>query len=160
MSVDNLVSIDIPDADIQKVNDALQIVVDTLKPYLIALSPEQRKDMLKMGDSSEPFVLKVLSYVKSNPVFLPASISAVEMEKDWKAISQLKPILRTLEQLFSNVSDTVMEAGSELYKACLGYYAGVKIGAEMNFPDADPIQDDLGKRFVGQGKRGTRPPEA
>ncbi|WP_339705069.1 hypothetical protein [Algoriphagus aquimarinus] len=60
-------------------------------------------------------------------------------------------------QLFSNVSDTVMEAGSELYKGCLGYYAGVKIGAEMNFPDADPIQVDLGKRFVGQGRKGKTP---
>lgn len=157
MSVENLVSIDIPDEDIQKVQDALKVVVDTLRQYLIALSPEQRRSMLKMGDGSEPFVEKVLDYLKSNPQFLPAVLSAEEMEKDWKVINQLLPIMRTIEQLASNLNDTIMEAGSELYKAALGYYKGVEIGAQMNYPDAKPISEDLGKRFAGQGRR-KKPP--
>ena len=65
------------------------MVTDTLRKYLIALSPEQRRTMLKMGDGSEPFVEKVLDYVKTNPQFLPAVLSAEEMDKDWKLINQL-----------------------------------------------------------------------
>ena len=157
MSAENLVSFDIPDEDIQKVQDALKIVSDIMRKYLIALSPEQRRKMLKMGDGSEPFVEKVLDYVKSNPQFLPAVLSAEEMEKDWKVINQLLPIMRTIDQLASNLNDTIMEAGSELYKAALGYYKGVEIGAQMNYPDAKPIAEDLGKRFAGQGRR-KKPP--
>lgn len=157
MSAENLVSIDIPEEDIKKVQDALKIVTDIMRKYLIALSPDQRRMMLKMGDGSEPFVIKVLDYVKSNPQFLPAVLSPEEMEKDWKVINQLVPFLRIIDQLASNLSDTIMEAGSELYKACLGYYKGVEIGAEMNYPDAKPIAEDLGKRFAGQGRR-KKPP--
>lgn len=157
MSADNLVSLEIPEAEIKQVQDALKIAVDILRKYLLALSPEQRRKMLKMGDGSEPFVEKVMDYVKSNPQFLPPVLSAVEMGKDWKVINQLLPILRTVEQLSSNLNDTIMEAGSELYKACLGYYKGVEIGAQMNYPGAKPIAEDLGKRFAGQGRR-KKPP--
>ncbi|GAB3225931.1 hypothetical protein J0A67_08085 [Algoriphagus aestuariicola] len=153
MSTRNLVSVDIPDADITKVKDALKLVVDTLGPYVIALTPEDRRTMLKMGDGTEPFVEKTMDYVASNPQFLPSVVSAVEMGKDWKVISQLTPILRTVEQLQSNLNDTIMESGSELYADCLGYYGGVQFGVKMNIPDAKPIDEDLGRRFKGQGRR-------
>lgn len=153
MSTRNLVSTDIPDADITKVKDAMKIIMDILVKYLIALTPEERRTMLKMGDGTEPFVEKVLDYIDSNPQFLPAIIDPAEMKKDWKLWLQLIPILRMVDQLQSNLSDTIMEAGSEVYADCLGYYGGVQFGVKMNFPDAKPIEDDLRKRFVGQGKR-------
>lgn len=153
MSTENLVSIDIPDSDINQVMAALTTASDILSKYLIALTPDQRKDMLKLGDASLAFASKAMEYLKSSPTFLPATVSAVEMDKDWKAFNQLSPVLHLLEKLHSGVSDTTMEAGSELYKNCLLYYTGAKIGAEMNFPGAKPISEDLGKRFKGQGRR-------
>ena len=51
MSAENLVSVDIPDEDIKKVLDALTTVSDILRKYLIALSPDERQRMLKMGVS-------------------------------------------------------------------------------------------------------------
>lgn len=159
MSTRNLVSADIPDSDIQKVRDALKTIMDTLLPYLIALTPEERRTMLKMGDGTEPFVEKVLDYIDSNPQFLPAIIFPAEMKKDWKTWNQLVPLLRLVDQLQSNLNDTIMEAGSELYADCLGYYGGVQFGVKMNFPDAKPIEEDLRKRFVGQGRRRKPPVE-
>ncbi len=153
MSTRNLVSADIPDADITKVKDALKLVADTLGPYLIALTPKDRSTIIKMGDGTEPFVEKTLDYIGSNPQFLPGVVSAEEMNKDWKVIGQLTPVLRAVEQLQSNLNDTIMEAGSELYGDCLGYYGGVQFGVKMNIPDAKPIDEDLGKRFKGQGRR-------
>ena len=153
MSTANLVSVDIPDGDITIAMDAVKLASATILKYLIALSPEQRGDMLKLGDASLPFVSKSMDYIKTNPYLLPATVSAVEMEKDWKVINQLTPLLRILEELYSQVDDTLMEAGSELYRNCLLYYTGAKIGAEMNFPGAKPVSEDLGKRFKGQGRR-------
>ncbi len=157
MSTRNLVSVEIPEADILKVMNELKSAADTLSSYLIALTQEERRTMLKMGDGSEAFVEKVLGYVKSNPQFLPGVVNAEEMNKDFNVMNQLKPILRMVEQLGSNLNDTIMEAGSELYADCLGYYGGVQFGVKMNFPDAKPIDEDLGKRFKGQGKR-KKPP--
>lgn len=160
MSTRNLVSVDIPDADIKKVKDAMKIIMDTLSPSLIALTAEERRTMLKMGDGTEPFVEKVLDYIDSNPQFLPTIVNSVEMKKDWKVWGQLIPILRMVDQLQSNLNDTIMEAGSEVYADCLGYYAGVQFGVKMNYPDAKPIDEDLRKRFVGQGRRKKPPGEA
>ncbi|GAA0879630.1 hypothetical protein GCM10009119_25980 [Algoriphagus jejuensis] len=157
MSTRNLVSVDIPDADITKVKDLLKEIMDLLGSHLIALTPEERRTMLKMGDGSGPFVDKVLDYIDSNPQFLPAIIDPKEMKKDWKTWNQLVPILRLVDQLQSNLSDTIMEAGSELYADCLGYYGGTQFGVKMNYPDAKPIEEDLAKRFAGQGKRKKTP---
>lgn len=156
MSTRNLVSVEIPEADILKVIAELKSAADTLSAYLIALTQEERRTMLKMGDGSEAFVEKVLGYVKSNPQFLPGVCDPEEMNKDFNVMNQLKPILRMVEQLNSNLNDTIMEAGSELYADCLGYYGGVQFGVKMNIPDAKPIDDNLGKRFKGQGRR--KPP--
>lgn len=153
MSTENLVSVDIPESDINQVIAALTTASDILMKYLIALTPQQRKDMLKLGDASVAFASKAMEYLKSSPTFLPATVSAPEMEKDWKVFNQLSPVLHLLEKLYSGVSDTTMEAGSELYKNCLLYYTGAKVGAEMNYPGAKPVAEDLGKRFKGQGRR-------
>jgi hypothetical protein len=158
MSTDNLVSVEIPDGDITAAMDAINLASATLFQYLLALSPTQRSKMLKLGDASLPFVSKTMDYLKTNANFLPATVSAVEMEKDWKVINQLTPLLRVLEQLYSKVDDTLMEAGSELYKNSLLYYSGVKVGAEMNYPGAKPVAEDLGKRFKGQTRRKDPPP--
>ncbi|WP_026969341.1 hypothetical protein [Algoriphagus terrigena] len=158
MSTDNLVSVDIPDGEIAQVLAALTTASDILMKYLIALTPEQRANMLKLGDASVAFASKAMEYLKSSPTFLPATVSAVEMEKDWKVFNQLMPVIHLLDKLYSGVSDTSMEAGSELYKNCLLYYTGAKIGAEMNYPGAKPISEDLGKRFKGQGRRNGPPP--
>ena len=158
MSTDNLVSVDIPDGEIAQVLAALTTASDILMKYLIALTPDQRGDMLKLGDASLAFTSKAMEYLKSSPSFLPATVSAAEMDKDWKVFNQLTPILHLLDKLYSGVSDTSMEAGSELYKNCLLYYTGAKIGAEMNYPGAKPVSEDLGKRFRGQGRRKGPPP--
>lgn len=70
------------------------------------------------------------------------------MKKDFDATTQLLPILRSVEQVESNLSDTAMMAGSEAYVAALSYYNSVKMAAKMNIPGAKPIYDDLRKRFV------------
>jgi hypothetical protein len=153
MSVDNSISIQIPEGDLTIVRDALALIQTTLAPYLIALTPEDRKKLPKMGDGSEPFVAKVMDYVVSDPQFLPPYLHVVEMKKDWDVVTGLMPIFRTVQQLDSNLSDTVMLSGSEAYEASLNYYKSVKMAAKMNVPNAKTIAEDLSKRFVGNGKR-------
>ncbi|WP_243739624.1 hypothetical protein [Algoriphagus boseongensis] len=123
-----------------------------MNPYLIALTEDQRRKMLKMGEATEPFVGKVMDYVVSNPQFLNPFTNVPEMHKDWKAISQLLPILRTVDQLSSNLNDTVMEAGKEVLEPALAYYTAVKMGVRMNVPDAKPIYEELRKRWEKRSK--------
>lgn len=153
MSVDNSISIQIPEADLTIVRDALALIQTTLAPYVVALTPENRRKLPKMGDGTEPFVAKVMDYAVSDPQFLPPFVQVAEMKKDWDAVTGLLPLFRTVQQLDNNLGDTVMLAGSEAYEASLSYYRSVKMAAKMNVPNAKTIAEDLSKRFAGNGKR-------
>ncbi|HLT07886.1 MAG TPA: hypothetical protein VK014_10185 [Cyclobacteriaceae bacterium] len=159
MSTLNNLSFQIPEADLQAVKDALATIQSILSPYLMALSPEQRRVLPKMGDGTAPFVGKVIDYAESNSEFVPPFVDVQEMRLDWNAVQDLMPLLRTVSQLQSNLNDTILLAGSEGYVSSLSYYNSVKLAAKMNVPGAKTIYEDLRQRFEGNGKRSSSPVE-
>jgi hypothetical protein len=150
---ENIISIEIPEADVKQVLDYLNKIQEILRPYLIALSPEERRQLLKMGDKTVAFVEKTLDYVRSNPEFVPAYMDIKEFEKDAVSVKNLIAMLNPTTQLEQGLNDTEMLAGSEAYTAALIYYNSVKQAAKNNIPNAAAIYDDLSKRFDGQGKK-------
>lgn len=150
---ENVISIQIPESDVKQVLEYLGKIQEILKPYLIALSPDERQKMLKMGDKTVSFVEKTLDYVRSNPEFVPAYMNVLEFEKDATAVKNLNVMLNPIMQLEQGIDDTEMLAGSEAYTASLIYYNSVKQATKNNVPNAAAIYDDLSKRFDGQGKK-------
>lgn len=147
MSTKNTVSIQIPEAELQTVKDAIATLKTTLSPYLIAISAVERQRIPKMGDGTIPFVEKVMDYAQEDSQFLPPFVDLNELSKDWEVVKRLAPLLRDLQQVESNLNDTVMMAGSEAYVGALGYYNSVKYGARVNVADAKVIHEDLKQRF-------------
>lgn len=147
MANENRVAIQIPADDLKKVLDLLKQAEDILKPYLIALTPEERKKLPKMGDKTIPFVEKVTEYAKSNPEFVPSYMNVQNLEIDFQAVSDLTLMIRPTDQLASSLNDTTLLAGSEAYSSALVYYNAVKQAARNNVPNAKTIFDDLKKRF-------------
>ena len=139
MSTKNTVSIQIPEAELQTVKEAIATLKTTLSPYLIAISAEERQRI--------PIVEKVMDYAQEDSQFLPPFIDLNELSKDWEVVKRLAPLLRDLQQVESNLNDTVMMAGSEAYVGALGYYNSVKYGARVNVADAKVIHEDLKQRF-------------
>lgn len=150
---ENVISIEIPSTDVKQVLEHLTKIQEILKPYLIALSPEERKQLLKMGDKTIPFVEKTLEYVKTNPEFVPIYLDVKEFEKDAIAVKDLVSMLTPINQLSQGLNDTEMLAGSEAYTTALIYYNSVKQASKNNVPNAKAIYEDLSKRFAGQGKK-------
>lgn len=150
---ENIISIQIPESDVKQVVEYLGKIQEILKPYLIALSPDERQKMLKMGDKTVSFVEKTLDYVKSNPEFVPSYMNILEFEKDATAVKNLVSMQNPMVQLEQGINDTEMLAGSEAYTAALIYYNSVKQAAKNNVPNAAAIYDDLSKRFDKQGKK-------
>jgi hypothetical protein len=147
MSAENVVSIQIPPQDLATVLAKLQEVSAILKPYLVALTPEDRQSLPKMSDKTQSFVEKALDYAKSNPEFAPAYMNVAELNIDMLAVYDLTSILQLLQPLCDNVNDTEMLSGSEAYVAALTYYNSVKQASKMNIPSANAIYEDLSKRF-------------
>ncbi len=153
MSQENNISIKISPEDVAAVQNALQTIETTLRPYLIALTSEERRQLAKVSDKTMPFVEKALDYARVNPQFGPAYLDVNELKVDVDAVYSLTQILRPIEQLNEGLNDTIMMAGSEAYTGALAYYNSVKQAAKINVPGAKSVHEDLSKRFISNGTR-------
>lgn len=146
--MDNKINFSIPDELIADVTVKLTDVSNQLKQFMIALTPTERQELPKMGDSTLPFVQKCLGYCQSDPEFAPAFIDFEGLSADMKVYEQLLPIYRLVLQLENKLNDTSMEAGAESYISALAYYNSVKMATKSDAPGAKAIYEDLKKRFA------------
>jgi len=155
MPEQNDVSIVIPPEVLTEVKDAVTLIKTKLDPYLVALTPDERKTLPKMSDKTVAFVEKSLNYAETTPEFAPPYLKVDEMKIDVTAVDELSEILNPIKQIGSNLDDSVMVCGSEAFVSALSYYNSVKMAAKMDIPNAKPIYDDLKKRFINKPKSTT-----
>ena len=149
MSSGNLVSAALKSADQTAIIDALQ-TIRTKLPFLIPLTADDRRRLLKMGDGSRAFVEGALNGVRNNPRIFPASFDSAEFDADWALREALLPIIAQVEQLAELLDDTQMALGSDLMSAATAAYGYLQAeGASGN----DSLRAALSARF----KRGSRP---
>lgn len=95
---DNRISASLSQADRQAVLDALNTVRQKL-PFLVDLSPDERRSLPRMGDKSRGFVSQALEVAEQNPDILPRSFDVAEMRRDVELLAALSPVLAALSQL-------------------------------------------------------------
>ena len=145
----------IPEPVINEATQLLNNAVTVLIPYIIALSPAERRAAPKMSDKTRPFVEKTIAYCDSAPQFVPPYMSKEALKTDMTVYNQLIPLFRVVKQLSDGLDDTTMQAGAECYTNALNYYNSVKQATKSDVPGAKAICEDLRKRFVK-----TKPDEA
>ncbi|WP_210517172.1 hypothetical protein [Hymenobacter terricola] len=154
----NLFSTAIPDATLKKALGYFQQGAAELRPYLLALTPEERSAMLKMGAKTVDFVQKAFGYASNNPSFVPAFLDLEEFASDSAALAGLSPVQKLLDGLALDAESTMMLAGSDAYAAALILYNNIKFLAKNKQPGAQAAYDDLSQQFPSNG--GGRPPKA
>lgn len=133
---------------------AIKQALDTLEanlPFLIALTPEERMKLPKLGAGNKPFTDDVRMLFKAGSNFFPPFIDATAFEKDLLLYEQLDNFKARLETLSRKVNDTQMLAGHEALIASLRYYETAKSGVLSGAPGAQSAVDRLSERFDGQG---------
>ena len=156
--MENKINVQLPE---EAATLALEKIIEAsniLKPYLIALNPEERKSLPKMSDGTAPFVEKCLDYCASDPQFAPPFLDMDGFKSDMNVWEKLIAIFHPIQQLAQNLDDTTMEAGSESYSAALTYYSSVKQAAKISVPGAKPIYEDLKDRFARRSSKKTEEP--
>jgi hypothetical protein len=144
-NADNRIEATLPAAN----RDAVLTAIATIKaqlPFLVDLSPEDKRAMLKLGGKSLDFVTKALEVAAQNPDFLPRSFNIDEMRQDVELLQALSPIMVALDPLYDLITDTYMLVGSEAYAAGLEVYRYAK--QAKHSAGLDPLVDALGKRFA------------
>ncbi len=147
MSTNNQISVEIPQNVLDEASQKLQECKGLLAPYLDALTADERKSLFKMGDKTAATVQKIKSYLATNPEFTPAYMDQAEFLKDEAVVTGLGPLSNLAEQLASDLSDTMMLAGSEALMSSMLYYGSVKEAASKGVTTAKPVYEDLKQRF-------------
>ncbi|HZT60940.1 MAG TPA: hypothetical protein VFA21_20215 [Pyrinomonadaceae bacterium] len=149
---DNRISASLSSADQQAVLAAIN-TIRTKLPFLIDLSPEERKALPRLGDKSRGFVAQALEIASQNTDILPRSFDVEEMRKDVELLDAFLPVMLALAQLNELVEDTYIEVGSEAYAAALAVYQYTRAagkGAAL-----DGALDALSRRFARRSSRAT-----
>ncbi|MDR2743441.1 MAG: hypothetical protein LBB98_15020 [Treponema sp.] len=144
----------IPEATITQVHGQVAAVIQALAPHTIALTPQERRAILKMGDKSLAFVEKAHDYAADNPALVPSYLDMAAFDVDFADAHGLWGLLTLIRQLEEAVEDTVMAAGSEAFHAALAFYHNAQAAAKDDIPGAKAICEDLKARFPGSRRKG------
>lgn len=142
---------EIPAKTLQEVQQHLDAIKAALAPYLISLTPDERKTMLRMADGTVAFVTKATEYATSTPAFVPDFVELDDFKQDVAGMASLAPLRQQLEQLALDTDSTIMVAGSEAYGQALTVYGNIKFMAKNKQPGAQAAYEDLKVRFATPG---------
>jgi hypothetical protein len=152
---ENKMAIAIPAEVLTDLITKLNAIHLAIAPYIVPLTVEERKTMLKMNDKTEAFVRKVGDYTVHNPEFVPSYMNADDFKMNFDNVFGIDPVLSLVSQLFNNLSDTAMTNGSGALGNALIYYNNVKQADKLGVTNARAIYQDLQQRFPGRPKKET-----
>ena len=100
------------------------------------LSPQQRHDLLKMGDKSQAFVRRAKELAEQNPAWLPATFPREEFIADVNRFDALAPVEALFIMVLEKTQDTRMASSSDAMVQALVLYGIAKAaGAGSNLDD-------------------------
>jgi hypothetical protein len=137
----------IPQEVIARLREKARELVELLAPYAIALTPEERRDLPKMGEKTVSFVEKAHELAEANPGLRPPFLDMAAFGIDLRDALSLLVVDNTTRQALETVSDIELLAGSEAYQAALSFYNYVKVLAAQDVPNAKAIYEALRQRF-------------
>ena len=152
----NLMSLALSADDLDAVDAALSALEARLTG-LVALQPDDRRGLTKMGDKSEAFCRQTLTVLQQNPQVIPPSFDLVEARADLAAVDVLRPRLARLRRLTERAEDSEMALGSDVMIASLEGYALLKVSGRNQ--GLEGLRQSLSARF-GKTARRAEPPSA
>ena len=146
-------------ADLQAIKDAFATIREKL-PFLVNLTPDERKTIFKTGPDSLSFVQNAFTATQSNPEILPGSFSVPAFQRDFDLFGVLTELKTLAHSVASQIDDTCLAVGGEAMSQAIQVYNYVQ-AAEKTTPGLKPLADQLRQRFKKGGGQGPQaPPKA
>jgi hypothetical protein len=118
--------------------------IRTNLPFLINLTPDQRKSLAHAATSGQGAIQDALTFAAQHPEALPGTFNTVEFAKDGALLTPFAPIVAAIAALNEDVSDTSIALQADLYSEFLDVYAFAKAnnrgGAYNSFVDAVKVR--------------------
>jgi hypothetical protein len=123
-----------------------------ISSHVTPLTIKERRKLPKMGEKTFAFVEKCYEFSHSNPNLCPKHLNMDDYEIDYRDARGLYGAVNKARQLYENLADTQLSAGSEAFQASLVFYNYVKLLAANNVAGAKAVYEELRKRFP-RGRR-------
>ena len=133
--------------------DVAIAALETATPFLISLSPTERRKMLKLGARSEDFVRHALEAGRLNPDIVPTALTLEEIDRDQRLRNALLSVGQRLDTLNQKVRDTTMVAGADLMGASMVIYRALQANGKA------AGLDEVLSRLRARWDRPSRSPE-
>lgn len=147
----NLLSLQFTAAQLAEVDTALAALENALTG-LIALDPDLRRGLVRMGPKSEAFCRQTVNVLAQNPQVIPPSLSLAEAQSDLAALDALRPRLARLQKLTERAQDTDEALGSDLMSFALEGYALLKVSGRNQ--GLEGLRSELSSRFAKSRTKG------
>jgi hypothetical protein len=146
----------IPPAVAEQLRGLLQQAVELAAPYAIALPPEDKQRLPKMGPKSLAFVERAHEAAQANPGWRPIFLDMTEFDADFADAHGLWQLRNDADKLTDILSTIVTLSGSEAYQQALTFYSNVKFLAPK-VTGAQTLYEEL-RALLPLGKRATPSP--
>ena len=91
--------------DVERLNtlDSLLAALEGQLTDLIGLSPDERRELTKMGDKSEAFCRQAVTVLSDNAQVLPRNFDVDAYRADLVALDALRPRLARVQRLYERI---------------------------------------------------------
>ncbi|TYT23809.1 hypothetical protein FZO89_16445 [Luteimonas viscosa] len=141
----DLIDLTLSEAQLSAVDNAL-LELETQLSGLIAMSVQQRRKLMRMGDKSESFCRQTLSVLGQNPQVVPPSLKLAAAQSDLATLDALRPRLQRLQRLAERAVDSETALGSDIMRCALDGYALLKVAGRNQ--GLEGLRKEIGTRFA------------
>ncbi|WP_313927527.1 hypothetical protein [Pseudoxanthomonas sp.] len=110
--------------------EAAIVQMETSLAGLISLTPDQRRELTKMGEKSEAFCRAALNVAQQHIGIMARDFDLEGFQRDQQALDLLRPRILRIAHLYQRMIDTEMALGSDLMAASLEVYGTVKVSGK------------------------------
>lgn len=149
--------VDLPiDATILDPLDAAIAQMENSLTGLISLTPQQRRDLIKMGEKSEAFCRTALNVAQQHAGIMARDFDLEGFQRDQQALDLLRPRILRIAHLYQRITDTEMALGSDLMASALEVYGVLKVSGKGK--SLDEARRNLGARWRVSAQESEKPP--
>lgn len=130
--------------EISEIVNQLKTIHEQL-PFLVGLTPQERRQMPKMGRKSQTFTTRALDMATQHADMMPRHLDVDEARRDLALFEALNPILQAVNHLKELLEDTQMLAGSEAYATARLAYNSAKVTGKNR--GLDDVLEELSQQF-------------
>ncbi len=116
-------------------------------PFLLDLTPNERKRLAKLSRKRQDFIDKVLIHAEQNPGFFPGFASLEAYRRDALLIKCLQRLYAAALPFCEQLKDTIMFTQAEAYELARAFYSSVKSAASHGIDGTEQIIADLSYHF-------------